>query len=197
MRLDAIPCADGLSRRDFLRLGGAVFGGISLPRILEASQGKSDVSCLIFFQNGGACQHDSFDPKPDAPREIRGGFGTIPTAIPGVHFSELLPRSAKAADKFTVIRSLYSKEAIHEKAKQFIYSGARPNNAFKHPVYGSVVAKEFGSKNGLPPFVVIPRKGYRGRSRFSRPGLRSFHHGRPGEEEFLGPRFERAHRAEP
>lgn len=184
MRLDAIPCADGLSRRDFLRLGGAVFGGISLPRILEASQGKSDVSCLIFFQNGGACQHDSFDPKPDAPREIRGGFGTIPTAIPGVHFSELLPRSAKAADKFTVIRSLYSKEAIHEKAKQFIYSGARPNNAFNHPVYGSVVAKEFGSKNGLPPFVVIPRKDIAAEAGFLGPAYDPFITGDPAKKNF-------------
>ncbi len=146
------------SRRDVLRLGGVAFGGITLDSILKASSGRTDVSCLIFFQQGGLCQHDSFDPKPEAPREIRGSFGTTPTSQPGVHFSELLPRLAKDFNKFSVVRSMYSHEAIHEKAKQYIFSGARPNNAFKHPVYGSVVARELGAQNGLPPFVVIPKK---------------------------------------
>ena len=146
------------SRRDFLRVGGMSLGGVSLPRLLAASEGRSDVSCLIYFHTGGLCQHDSFDPKPDAPREIRGGFGTIPTSVPGVRFSELLPRSAAGFGRFSVIRSMYSLEAIHEKAKQYAFSGQRPNNAYKHPVYGSVVANELGSRNGVPPFVVIPRK---------------------------------------
>jgi hypothetical protein len=146
------------SRRDVLRLGGVAFGGITLESILKASPGRKDISCLIFFQQGGLCQHDSFDPKPAAPSEIRGSFGTIPTSQPGVHFSELLPRLAKDFNKFSVVRSLYSHEAIHEKAKQYVFSGARPNNAFKHPVYGSVVARELGAQNGLPPFVVIPKK---------------------------------------
>ncbi|MFN0105481.1 MAG: DUF1501 domain-containing protein [Bryobacteraceae bacterium] len=146
------------NRRDFLRIGGTAFGGVTLPEILRASIGRTDISCIIFFQEGGACQHDGFDPKPGAPIEIRGGFGTVPTTVPGVHFGELLPRCAQSFKKFSVIRSLYSKEAIHEKAKQYVFSGARPNNAFKHPVFGSVVAKELGPKNGLPPFVCIPRK---------------------------------------
>ena len=152
--------------------------------MIEASYGKSDVSCLIFFQSGGACQHDSFDPKPHAPREIRGGFGTIPTAVPGVRFSELLPRSARAADRFTTIRSLYSQEAIHEKAKQFIYSGVRPNNAYKHPVYGSVAAKELGPKNGLPPFVVIPRRDIAAEAGFLGPAYDPFIAGDPAKKDF-------------
>lgn len=145
-----------MKRRDFLKAGGAVFGGLTLPDVLRAD--RRGISCIIFFQSGGACQHDSFDPKPEAPREIRGGFPTIPTAVPGVHFSELLPRCAKALGRYSVIRSMYSREAIHEKAKQYIFSGSRPNNAFKHPVYGSVIAKELGAAGGLPPFVVIPSK---------------------------------------
>lgn len=145
------------SRRDFLRVGGATLGGISLSQVLAASRGRSDISCLIYFHTGGLCQHDSFDPKPDAPREVRGGFGTVPVA-PGVRFSELLPRCAQHFQRFSVIRSMYSREAIHEKAKQYAFSGQRPNNAYKHPVYGSVVAREMGSRGGLPPFVVIPRK---------------------------------------
>jgi hypothetical protein len=145
------------TRRDLLRIGGSIFGGLNLPGLLAAPTGAAQ-NCIIFFQEGGACQHDSFDPKPDRTSDIRGSFKTIPTAVPGVHFSELLPRCAQSFKKFAVIRSVYSKEAIHEKAKQYIFSGARPNNAFKHPVFGSVVAKELGARNGLPPFVCIPRK---------------------------------------
>lgn len=121
------------SRRDFLRVGGASLGGVSLPQILAASRARSEVSCLIYFHTGGLCQHDSFDPKPEAPREVRGGFGTIPTSVPGVRFSELLPRSAANFKRFSVVRSMYSLEAIHEKAKQYLFSGQRPNNAYKHP----------------------------------------------------------------
>ncbi|MBM3728643.1 MAG: DUF1501 domain-containing protein [Acidobacteria bacterium] len=147
-----------MRRREFLRTGGAIFGGLTLPRLLQAD--RKGMSCIILFQSGGACQHDLFDPKPDAPSEIRGGFSTIPTAVPGVHFSELLPRCAKALDKYAVIRSVYSREAIHEKAKQYIYSGSRPNNAFKHPATGSVIAKELGAVDGLPPFVAIPSRDF-------------------------------------
>jgi len=183
MRLRNLPAP--FSRRDILKLGGAVFGGVTLPRLLEASaRGEGDVSCLIFFHTGGLCQHDSFDPKPNAPREIRGGFSTIPTAVPGVHFSELLPRCAKMLDRYSVIRSMYSLEAIHERAKQYIFSGQRPNNAFKHPVYGSVAARELGARNGLPPFVVIPRRDICADAGFLGPSYDPFITGDPNQENF-------------
>lgn len=146
-----------LGRRDFMRLGSLAVGGLNLPRLLAAGAPR-ETSCIIFFQNGGASQLETFDPKPDAPLEVRGNIGAIPTAIPGVHFSELMPRCAKAVSKFTVIRSVYSREAIHEKAKQYLWSGNRPANAFLNPCMGSVVSKELGPRNGLPPFVVTPGK---------------------------------------
>lgn len=172
------------SRRDFLRLGGFAVGGVSLPQVLAAAGGRSDVSCLVYFHTGGLCQHDSFDPKPAAPREVRGGFGTIPTTVPGVRFSELLPRCAKNFDRFAVIRSMYSLEAIHEKAKQYAFSGQRPNNAYKHPVYGSVVAREQGARNGLPPFVVIPRKDICADPGFLGSAYAPFITGDPNKERF-------------
>ncbi|MBL8295026.1 MAG: DUF1501 domain-containing protein, partial [Bryobacterales bacterium] len=171
-----------MKRRDLLKVGGAVFGGLTLPGVLRAD--RRGISCVIFFQSGGACQHDSFDPKPEAPREIRGGFSTIPTAVPGVHFSELLPRCAKALPRYSVIRSMYSREAIHEKAKQYIFSGSRPNNAFKHPVYGSVIAKELGAANGLPPFVVIPSKDICADSGFLGAAYDPFITGDPNRKNF-------------
>lgn len=184
MRLDSKSMSTGFSRRDFLKAGGMAFGGISLPGILRAKQSGSETSCLIFFQSGGLCQLDSFDPKPEAPREIRGSFGTVATTVPGVRFSELIPRCAKALDKMTVIRSIYSREAIHERAKQYIYSGARPNNAYKHPVYGSVVAKELGSRDGLPPFVVIPNKDISADAGFLGAAYDPFVSGNPNKKDF-------------
>jgi len=164
-------------------MGGSIFGGLNLPRLLAAGSGQAQ-NCIIFFLEGGPCQHDSFDPKPDQPAEIRGSFKTIPTSVPGVHFSELLPRCAQNLSRFSVIRSVYSREAIHEKAKQYIFSGARPNNAFKHPVFGSVVAKELGPRNGLPPFVCIPRKDISADAGFLGPAYDPFITGDPAGKEF-------------
>ena len=115
----------GISRREILRIGVLGLGGITLPRLLRGTDGQRDISCIFLFQGGGCCQQSSWDPKPEAPLEIRGSFKDIPTAIPGVHFSELLPRSAKLANKFTVIRSMTSDIAIHNIAKRHIHS----NNA--------------------------------------------------------------------
>jgi hypothetical protein len=152
--------------------------------LAAAGSGGRAKNCIIYFQEGGACQHDSFDPKPEQPLEIRGVHKTIPTAIPGVHFSELLPRCARMADRFTVIRSMYSREAIHEKAKQYIFSGSRPNNAFKHPVIGSVVAKELGPRGGLPAFVCIPRRDISADAGFLGSAYDPFITGDPGRKEF-------------
>ncbi len=175
---------DRYSRRDFLRVGGMSLAGVTLPQLLGAAAGGQEVSCLIYFHTGGLCQHDSFDPKPEAPREIRGGFRAIPTSVPGVHFSELLPRCAAGFKRFSVIRSMYSLEAIHEKAKQYAFSGQRPNNAYKHPVYGSVVARELGSRGGVPPFVVIPRKDICADAGFLGPSYDPFIAGDPSKEKY-------------
>src|SRR5262245_38527351 len=100
---DAMGSAFG--RRDFLKAGGMAFGGLTLPGLLAADRASSEISCIVIFQNGGASQLDTFDPKPDAPAEIRGSFKPIPTTVPGVQISELLPRTAQAMKKFSIIRS--------------------------------------------------------------------------------------------
>jgi uncharacterized protein DUF1501 len=148
----------GCSRRDFLKIGALAIGGLDLPKLLAADRGRRDISCIVLFQNGGASQLDTFDPKPDAPSDIRGSFKAIPTAVPGIHISELLPRTAKSMKRFSIIRSMRSDEAIHERARQYIFSGTKPRNELIQPSYGAVISKELGSKNGLPPFVVIPER---------------------------------------
>lgn len=146
------------NRRDFLRMGGLAFGGMELPSLLAAQPANAERSCIVIFQNGGASQLDTFDPKPDAPHDVRGSFGSVPTSVPGVHFGGLLPRTAKVFHKFAVIRSMHSDEAIHERARQYIFSGTKPRNDLLHPSYGAVLSKERGSKNGVLPFVVVPDK---------------------------------------
>jgi uncharacterized protein (DUF1501 family) len=172
------------SRRDFLQMGSLGFGGLGLPSLLRAEAGKSERACIVIFQNGGASQLDFFDPKPEAPHDVRGSFGSVATSVPGVHFSGLLPRTAKAFGKFAVIRSMHSDEAIHERARQYIFSGTKPRNDLLQPSYGSVLSKEWGGKNGLPPFVVIPDKDLSAEAGFLGPAHDPFVSGDPNAKGF-------------
>ncbi len=173
----------GPSRRDFLKAGSLAFAGLDLPRLLRAN-GRPDVSCIVFFQNGGASQLDSWDPKPEAPADIRGSFKAIPTSVPGVHISELLPRTAQAMKKFSIIRSMHSDEAIHERARQYIFSGTKPRNELIQPSYGAVLSKERGPQNGLPPFVVIPDNDLSAEAGFLGPSYNPFVTGNPNTKTF-------------
>ena len=99
---------DGVSRRDFLTIGGMALGGISLEQTLraesEANTGRSHKAIINIYLPGGPPHLDMWDPKPDAPSELRGDFGSIRTSVPGVHFSELLPRTARIADRLAVTK---------------------------------------------------------------------------------------------
>jgi hypothetical protein len=177
IRPDSLGCC-GASRRDFLKAGSLAFAGLNLPRLLAADT-SHEMACIVFFQNGGACQLDTFDPKPEAPPDVRGSFSAIPTAVPGVHFSELLPRCAGALKRFSVIRSMHSDEAIHERARQYIFSGTKPRNELVQPSYGAVLSKERGPRNGLPPFVVIPERDLSADAGFLGPSYDPFVAGDP------------------
>ncbi len=171
-------------RRDFLKIGSLAFASIDLPKLLAAERTQREMSCIILFQNGGASQLDTFDPKPEAPSDIRGRFKAIPTTEPGIHISELLPRTAHSMKKFSIIRSMHSDEAIHERARQYIFSGTKPRNELLHPSYGAVVSKEMGTKNGLPPFVVIPEKDLSAEAGFLGSSYDPFISGNPNTKNF-------------
>src|SRR5262245_48097832 len=105
---DMIPTfCDGVDRRGFLRLGTLAGLGLAdffrLQHAAGAEKPKADVNCIFVFILGGMPQHDLWDPKPDAPAEIRGDFKAVRTSVPGVHFTELLPRVAKAAGDLAVL----------------------------------------------------------------------------------------------
>ncbi|MBI4585307.1 MAG: DUF1501 domain-containing protein [Planctomycetes bacterium] len=152
---------EGVRRRDFLKVGALTGLGLSLPDLLRLEAGapskerRREISCILLWLNGGPSHLDTFDPKPDAPAEIRGEFGTIPTAIPGVRFCEHLPRLARQLDKFSILRSVTSPENGHERATHYLLTGYKFNLALEYPSYGSVVTRELGSQGEMPAYVLM------------------------------------------
>src|SRR5215471_1760508 len=157
------PDCTGFSRRDFLRVGGLSALGLGLPaflrlRSLAAAEGPPDskaVNCILLWMQGGPSHHDTFDPKPDAPAEVRGEFGTIPTTLPGVRIAEHLPLLARQTDKFSIIRGHDPKNGSHGTADHLMMTGHKFNASLPFPCYGSVVAKERGYRDGMLPFVQL------------------------------------------
>ena len=149
---------DGVTRRDFLRVGGLTILGLTLPeflRVANASRDKKDVSCILLWMGGGPSHIDTFDPKPDAPQEIRGDFKAISTNVTGVQISDKLPKLAKQMDKFSIIRSITSPDASHETATHYLLTGYPGNPSVTYPAYGSVIGREKGPQNGMPPNMMF------------------------------------------
>jgi hypothetical protein len=153
----------GVSRRDFLRIGALAPLGLSLSQLLSAERAMaSDTkarakSVILVYLGGGISHHDSFDPKPDAVEEIRGKYKSIPTNVPGLHVTELLPNIAKVMDKVALVRGGSHENDHHETATNWVLSG-RFGSAFgDHPAIGAVVAHETGFSGVVPPYVAIPK----------------------------------------
>merc|ERR1711964_135952 len=123
----------------------------------------SDTACIVFFLDGGASHLDTFDPKPEAPAEVRGQFGAIDTSVPGVRLCDQLPLLAKQAQHFALVRSLHHGNPSHAPAEHQMltgWMGSRPGTAravIEKPSFGSVVARLRGAKReAMPPYVAIP-----------------------------------------
>lgn len=162
---------ESMTRRDCLRLGlGALAGGglVDALRLrgLAASQGGPAAqakSCILIWMDGGPSHYETFDPKPDAPSEIRGSYDPIATKLPGVTFSRHMTRLASIADKLAVVRSIRHDQGNHGAGNHYMMTGAPTRipvacGAFVsfHPSLGSVTAYERGAVNGLPPYFSIP-----------------------------------------
>ena len=146
---------DLFGRRDFMRIGSLGSLGLTLSGALRAGA-KKDISCILVWQSGGNPHTDTFDMKPDAPLEIRGEFKPISTNVPGIQVCEHLPFTARQADKYTILRSMKSKENNHERAINYLLTGYLPLPTLEFPSMGSVISKELGAKNGMPPYVAVP-----------------------------------------
>ena len=139
--------------------------GLSLPLFLKHQQasakesaGKNppkDVSCIFIWTLGGTSHHDTLDPKPEASASVKGPFGVIDTALPGVKFTEVCPRLAQELGRFSVLRGWNPKNGSHGFADQYCMSGRLPNPAVAYPCYGSVISHQQGFKSALPPFVQL------------------------------------------
>jgi hypothetical protein len=156
---------DGLTRRDFLRVGGLSAGalGLSLAELGKAPQARAatttrDVRCILLFLVGGPSHLDTWDPKPAAPTNVRGPFRPIHTNVPGIDLCEHFPLMARAADRYALVRSVHHHEApIHETGHQLMQTGFLFRGGQEYPHYGSVVSHLRGpTATGLAPFVVLP-----------------------------------------
>jgi uncharacterized protein (DUF1501 family) len=152
----------GQTRRGFLRVGGLATLGLTLGQYLrvQANQPaakRKPMSCILLWMQGGPSHHDSFDPKPDAPAEVRGEFSTIPTGLPGVRLAEHLPLLARNTDKYSLVRGHDPKNGSHGTADHLMMTGHKFNASLPFPCFGSVVAKQRGYNDGLMPFVQLGR----------------------------------------
>ncbi|MFN4258233.1 MAG: DUF1501 domain-containing protein [Gemmataceae bacterium] len=162
---------DGLSRRDFVKVGAVGALGFTLADFLrlaragEARGGKAK-SAIFVWLGGGPTHLDSFDMKPDAPAEYRGEFQPIATNVPGIQICEHLPRLASCADTYAIVRGVSHTLAGHELGTTYLNTGSRPLPSLIYPGYGAVVSKELAGAADLPHFVAIPstpqKAGYLG-----------------------------------
>jgi len=153
-----------LDRRAFLRAGMLGASGLTLAGLLRSeaqAATKTERSVIILWMRGGPSHIDMWDPKPDAPAEIRGEFGTIETNVTGIQLTDMLPMSARVMDKWSIVRSLNHHDAGHSTGDQICFTGydAGPNpDENIHPSCGSVVAEQLGNlRRDLPAYVMIPR----------------------------------------
>jgi hypothetical protein len=157
---------DGVTRREWLRVGGLSVLGVSLPQLLSGGTASAAVGApsplargldgsltfgraknvIFLWLQGGPPQHETFDPKPDAPAEIRGLFKPIATNVPGIQFCELLPRTARIADKLAVVRSVHTDDDNHDVSGYWVLTGypygpgsARQIKPTDWPYFGSIV----------------------------------------------------------
>src|SRR3954470_6014262 len=166
-----------LSRRAFVQVGASTVLGLSLADLLkQRADGRlpgAAKSVVLLWLWGGPSQLDTWDPKPNAPLEYRGPFGTIPTRIPGVPFCELFPKIAAVSDRLAVIRSLSTGSNDHGVAGTIGLTGSaaggtgldgKPLAGAPQPAMGSVVAKAKTDRDAdLPPFLVVGGKLHQGK----------------------------------
>jgi hypothetical protein len=159
----------GLGLSDLLRVQAADAATPDPAQPTARSFGAAD-SVILLWLSGGPSHLDMWDMKPEASGEIRGEFKPIKTNLPGLEISELLPRIAKRADQFTMLRGITHNRGEHEGAHIWLLTGYKPTRPFfalhdpsqDQPSLGSVVVNELGAKSAVPPYVCVPVVSYNG-----------------------------------
>ena len=143
---------DGVKRRDLLKAGLLGGFGLSLADLLRleatgrAGDNAKGKNAIFLFLDGGQSHMDSWDPKPDGG-EAAGEFKPIATNLPGFQVCEHMPRLAKLADKYAVLRGVHDAIPVHGRGMSFVRSGNRPRASITYPDIGSVIAKAFEEGN--------------------------------------------------
>ncbi|AMV34924.1 hypothetical protein VN12_22545 [Pirellula sp. SH-Sr6A] len=176
---------DGLSRREWLKVGGISAGALSLADLLRIQNAKGAdplqgdapkrlsgfgqaKHCIVLFLLGGPPQHETWDPKPEAPEEVRGQFGSIETATPGLRVGELMPLTAKLTNKIAVLRALATDDNAHSSSGYWMLTGhphapknsenALPGAPNNWPSIAAVVRHLKGDSGALPGSVRLPEE---------------------------------------
>jgi hypothetical protein len=197
MTKPSTPCPGPLARRDFLRLGLAGLGGLVLPDLLrlralgKPDKPRQDTALLVVWLHGGASHLETYDPKPLAPSEYRGPFRPIATRVPGMRISELLPRHARVAHRFTLLRSLAHTGPCHDSGPQQLFTGFPITvNRLKpeHPDLFAIVDRlRANPARTIPNNVGVPPIPYLG-SAYLGPAHEPFAvHGDPNDRLFTVP----------
>ncbi|MDG2382180.1 MAG: DUF1501 domain-containing protein [Pirellulaceae bacterium] len=166
-------CRQAASRREFLRIGGlSALGlglGLGLGDLFRLQRLKAEEtnfqktrnaprakSCILIWLDGGPSHLETFDPKPDAPIEVRGPLQSIATSVPGVHFTECLPKTAALAHKLAIIRSMTSPLGEHNFGTHYLMTGYKPTPVLEYPMLGAVLAEVREQIGVLPANIAVP-----------------------------------------
>jgi uncharacterized protein (DUF1501 family) len=153
-----------LSRRELLKLSAAGVAGVSFSGWLQAlaaraadaaAPGRKRKSCILLWMDGGPSHHETFDPKPDAPAEIRGEFAPIATSVPGIQVTDQLPKVAKLMQHAAVLRGMSTPDSNHNTARVLMHTGYRQGGGVEYPTMGSLVAAEIGDRASIMPNFVV------------------------------------------
>ena len=161
-QIGCLQCTEStVRRRDFVRVGGLSLLGIHLSQFLKlrsvmaASDGARSKAkaeaCILLWLEGGPSHIDTWDPKANS------NFRPIATSVPGIQISELLPRVAEQMNKISIVRSIHTEEDNHPQGTYYALTGHRPNPAMQFPSFGSIIAKEMGTRNNIPGHVLTPQ----------------------------------------
>ena len=145
------------TRRSFVTVGSLGFLGLSLRDVLSAAataatpEESKTKAVILFWLEGGPSHVDTWDPKPNS------NFKPISTSVPGIQISELLPKIARRMDKFAIVRSMHTRGTDHPQATHYAITGHEINPAMQFPSLGSIITKEMGPRNAVPPHVLVPK----------------------------------------
>ncbi len=160
--MSLIRC-DGVNRREAIRVGGLSAFGLGLANYFSLQNASASVatlpaakSCILIWLDGGPSHLETFDPKPNAPVEVRGPLSAISTSVAGIQLSECLAETAKRMQDVAIIRSMTSSLGEHNFGTHYLQTGFKPTPALEYPSFHSVGASVFDRLTGLPANIAVP-----------------------------------------